>query len=387
MTREGKTWTSDEKLYLEEKWGKISMPAIANNLGRSVEAIKIKAQKLGLGSFILSGDYITFNQFLLSFNGTPYNSYKLISWVKNRGFPIHTKRVNNCSFRVIYIDEFWEWAEKNRSFIDFSRLEPFTFGIEPEWVAEQRKNDYRSFSLQRKDPWSKAEDEHLLYLLKKQKYGYKEISDILKRSEGAIQRRCRDLGTPYRPVKADNHGASAEWKDRDYEILTEGIKSGKSYKILSDEISKSEKAIRGKVYFEYFTENLDKVRQMLGDGNFGDNVPVPLVKQAIYNSHYRTDTKQELSIFAGILKYRMNKLGYDPYFQRFMCMNWDDFEGCKACGTDCDSCTDFRRIKEQYCARCGETFFERAENRFCKDCRKARKKSAQRKYAILHRKN
>ena len=82
-----------------------------------------------------------------------------------------------------------------------------------------------------------------------------------------------------------------------------------------------------------------------------------------------------------ILRKRMNDLGYDPFFQRFMCMKWDDIGGCSAGCTDCDSCTEFERIKPQYCARCGGTFYERKQNRFCAPCRTARKKHAQRHWA------
>lgn len=118
------------------------------------------------------------------------------------------------------------------------------------------------------------------------------------------------------------------------------------------------------------TEKADKVRAMMGNGKWGDGAPEPTVKQAVHLSRTRTAVKKDLATLAGLLKYRMNELGYDPYWQRFMCMNWDDFDGCTAGRTDCDSCTEFRRIREQYCARCGCTFYERAENRFCPDCRK-----------------
>ncbi len=40
----------------------------------------------------------------------------------------------------------------------------------------------------------------------------------------------------------------------------------------------------------------------------------------------------------------------------------------------------FRRIKPQYCARCGATFYECAENRFCMPCRKARRNQAARRW-------
>lgn len=384
--RSCKTWTHEEENYLEENWGYKSVPAIAQQLGRSVNGIIVRARRLNLGPALLSGDYITLNQLVIAVTGHSVDSYLLISWVKNRNLPVHKRKVNNNSFRVVYIDEFWEWAKKNRSFIDFSKMEPLALGKEPEWVAAQRKKDFYSNALQRKDPWTQSEDDKLLRLLGEQKYGYKEISKILRRSEGAIQRRCLDLGTKLRPVKADNHGADSVWTDEHYRILSEGIRNGDSYALIGERIGKSEKAVRGKIYFTYLTESADKVRSMMGDGAWGYGAPEPTVKQGASLSRCRTQVKKDLSYLAALLKFRMNELGYDPYWQRFMCMNWDDFGGCAAGCTDCDSCTEFIRIREQYCARCGGTFFERSENRFCPDCRMARKKQAQKKWCILNKK-
>ncbi len=100
----------------------------------------------------MGGDYVTLNQLVTAFNRTGSYSYKMISWVENRGLPVHNQRVQQNTFRVVYLKEFWTWAEKNRSFLDFSKLEPLAFGEEPAWVAEQRKRDFKACSLQRKDP-------------------------------------------------------------------------------------------------------------------------------------------------------------------------------------------------------------------------------------------
>lgn len=381
--RGSRTWTKDELRYIEENWGYVSLPYMADKLNRTVDAIKIKASRMGLGSVLLGGDYITLNQLIIALSGHKESSYLRKSWVENRGLPIHKKRVNKCYFTVVYIDEFWKWAEIHRSFIDFPKMEPLALGKEPDWVAEQRKKDYKALALQRKDPWSPAEDSKLLYLLQQQKYGYFELSKMLNRSAGAIQHRCQDLGTKLRPVKADNHGEDSAWTDEDYATLAQGIKNGDSYGSISEAIGKSEKAVRGKVYFVYLTESMDKVRIMLGSGKWGDGAPVPTVKQGKSLSTYRQQVKKDLSYFAGLLKYRANELGYDPYWQRFMCSHWDDFKGCMAGETDCDSCAQFLRIREQYCCRCGATFFERKENKFCADCRTARKKQANKKWAVL----
>ena len=381
VCRGGKNWTAQEKAYLAENWGTVSLPTLCKNLGRTKNSIYVMKGKLGLGAFYDAGDYITLNQLLKAFLGTNYSySYKTKSWIEKRGLPIHNKAMAEKRARVIYIDEFWQWAEKNRSFLDFSRLEPFALGLEPEWVAEQRRKDFAARSTEKKSPWTKAEDERLVMLLRQHKYSYLELSKTLNRTAGAIQRRCCDLGIKERPIKADNHGKDAVWTDEDYNELAQGIKDGTSYGEIGKVIGKSEKAIRGKVYYTYFTEKADKVRELIGEGPWGHGAPIPTVKQALSITAYRGNAKAGLTDLAVVLKKRLNQLGYDPYWQRFMCMNWDDVGGCLAGNSDCDCCTEFRRIKPQYCARCGGTFYERAEHKFCEKCRTERKKGAQRKW-------
>ena len=221
-------------------------------------------------------------------------------------------------------------------------------------------------------------------LLKQHKYGYAELSGMLHRSGGAIQRRCCDLGLKERPVRAKNHGADVSWTDADFAILADGIRNGDSYTVIGNKLGKSEKAIRGKIYFVYLTESADKIRAMMGDGPWGTGAPEPTVKQGFNLSRTRTEVRKNLSVLDALLRKRMNDLGYDPYWQRFMCMNWDDIGGCSAGCTDCDSCTEFKRIPPQYCARCGATFYERSENRFCAACRVARKKQAQRHWCRVN---
>ena len=154
-----------------------------------------------------------------------------------------------------------------------------------------------------------------------------------------------------------------------------------SYYEISQMLGKSEKACRGKVSYVYFTENLDKVRAILGNGKWGCGVPEPRIKQVRSHSGFKQGIKKDLTSLVTVLRYRMNELGYDGFWQRHSCMNWDDIKGCTAGGTDCDSCTEFRRIQPQYCSRCGKTFFERKEQKFCAECRAARKKQAQRHWA------
>lgn len=303
---------------------------------------------------------------------------------------MHKKRRGSSVVRIVYLEEFWEWAEKNRSFLDFSKMEPLALGEEPEWVDAQRRKDTKSFALQRKDPWTQEEDSKLIFYLKQHKYGYAELSKLLQRSAGAIQRRCADLKLKERPVKADNHGEECAWTEEHFRLLCDGVKNGDSYMIISEALGKSEKAVRGKVYYDYFTENLDKVRDMLSDGNWGDGAPVPTVKQALRVSKTRVDTKDLIERLASVLYFRtleLKKSDYDNYFMRAQCMRWNPLDSvCEAGCMDCDACSEFVRIKPQYCVRCGGTFYERKENRLCERCRIARKKQAQQKWAVMSKK-
>lgn len=380
-----KTWTPEEEETLRECWGTMTMKQICTKLGRSRNAIMVRVNRLGLPPYFESGEYVTMHQLILTLGYSHgADTYKLKSWIQNRGFPVKEKRHTQKTVRIVYLSEFWAWAEKNRSFLDFSKMEPLALGEEPEWLVEQRRKDFKAFAIQRKDRWTADEDSRLRMLLKQHRYGYAELSEILHRSAGAIQRRCTDLGLKERPLRADNHGKEAEWTEADFGILADGIRNGDSYTLIGQALGKSEKAVRGKVYFTYLTENADRVRAYMGDGPWGYGAPEPTVKQGAHLSRTRTEVRKNLSVLDALLRKRMNELGYDPYWQRFMCMNWDDVGGCSAGCSDCDSCTEFRRIRPQYCVRCGGTFFERAENRFCEACRKARKKQYQRKFAVLH---
>ncbi|MEY8357739.1 hypothetical protein AALA99_01785 [Anaerotruncus colihominis] len=382
-----KRWTPEDEVILCECWGTMTVAGLCKKLNRSKNAVMMKVNRLGLPPYLESGEYITMRQLILAlgYSGSS-DSYKIKSWIQNRGFPVRNKRHTKKVVRVVFLDEFWKWAEKNRSFLDFSKMEPLALGAEPEWVAEQRRKDFQAFAIQRKDPWTPEEDGRLKILVEQQRYGYAELSEMLRRSAGAIQRRCTDLSLKARPVKADNHGSTATLTKEDFDKLADGIRRGDSYTLIGKAIGKSEKAVRGKVYFVYLTESQDRVRAMMGDCSWGYGAPEPTVKQAVCLSRTKTEARKNLSALVGVLRYRMNQLGYDPYWQRFMCMNWDDIGGCSAGCADCDSCAEFRRIQPQYCARCGATFYERKENRFCSSCRQARKKQAQRHWCRVNAK-
>ena len=130
----------------------------------------------------------------------------------------------------------------------------------------------------------------------------------------------------------------------------------------------------------YRTENADKVRAMLGDGPWGTGKPV----LTVFEARRRVSVKKDLTRLTELLLIRRNELGYEPYWQRHMCIKWHDIKGCTAGQTNCDDCIAFERVKPQYCTRCGSTFFERKKKLICEPCRIARIKQHQKKWRRLH---
>lgn len=268
---QARNWTEVETEYLKDKWGSISIGGIARKLNRTENAIIVKACRLKLGAFTEAGDYITFNQ-LCNALGMGSGGYKDISWINNKSFPIKYKLRRTTRIKVVYVDDFWKWADENRTMIDFSKVEENILGIEPEWVKKKRKSD---FNKPKGIPWTSEEDARLAIYLKQFKYYYKDLAKIFNRSSGAIQRRICDLGLIERPLKAENH---IKWTTEEYIKLGEYIKQGYSYNDLSLIFDRSEKAIRGRIYDMYLTENIDTVRKLIGNGTWGDNRPVRKVK-------------------------------------------------------------------------------------------------------------
>lgn len=380
-------WTQEEVDYLRNAWGNVSVKNITKHLSRSVYSVLNKVNKLKLGAFLSCGDrYVTLSYLSEAVYGNQSSGgYIKISWAQNRGLPLHTICRQKEKFEVVYIDEFWEWAYKNQSFLNFSKFEKYYLGVEPDWVDKKRRADIRHSHKYITSPWTAVEDERLKKFLAEHKYSYRELSILLNRTEGAIQRRILDLDIKERPVKADNH---IKWTESEYMMLGEMIKNGYSYELISEKISKSVKAIRGRVYNTYLTERLDKVRAIIGDGNFGDNAASKQLKHKnLLSAEEKSEVKELMSRFIACLSADLDEIKkFNVYFQKDMCQNWDKYRGCKAKENGCDECISFVRLKPQFCKRCGKDFIEHGEHLYCQNCREARLKQAQRKYAILNQK-
>lgn len=239
-----RNWSKKDVEYLMDSWGTVSMATIAKKLGRTKGAVQQKASKLGLGPFLEAGEYVTLNQLLIALRGTNQGSYTIKQWI-DKGLPVRKKKVKNCSFKVVYLQDFWDWAEMNSTLIDFSRLEKNILGKEPKWLEDQRNADIEKRSLFKISPWTPAEDATLRSLLNAYRYTYRELAFRLRRTEGAIKRRMIDLGIKARPLKMSNHNP---WTRQEVEILKDLYFKGRTPNTITNYIpGRSAQACSGKI--------------------------------------------------------------------------------------------------------------------------------------------
>ena len=139
------------------------------------------------------------------------------------------------------MDEFWTWLEKNKHLVDFQFTEKGDFGYEPDWVYYKRDADKRASEYASRK-WTEADDHRLKSLLKQYRYGYRDLSIMLKRTEGAIKRRMIDLKILERPLIAGNH---TPWQKPEIDTVKDLYLKGYKSDIIAEYVNRSALAING----------------------------------------------------------------------------------------------------------------------------------------------
>mgnify|MGYP003772694493 CR=1 FL=1 len=241
-------WTEEEELYLQDHWGSKSVSLIAKHLKRPYGGVRRRATELGLLDPTLHYDGITVRQLTIAL-GVSGSTTK--TWIQHHDFPAKQKIFSKKQrIYVVSFDDFWEWAEKHKHLINFSKLEPLILGKEPEWVKEKRKIDRKKFKERR--PWTKEEKKKLISMVNSYQYTYPEIASRLKRPEASIKRKLLDLNIKARPLSLDKH---IKYTDEELNQITDMLMKGYSFNAIADELNKNTKrdfhksasGIRGKL--------------------------------------------------------------------------------------------------------------------------------------------
>lgn len=245
LNREGKRWTEEEIIYLENIWGKYTISQVAHKMGRSVTAIKIKAGRMSLGYSYYYGNDISILQ-LITALGIKSSYGQFIEMINlYSDFPVKIRKSDNNEYRMINVDDWWLWSKKHKNILNFSKFKKGMLGKEPEWVDIKRKADKINPSkTNHNKPWTKADDNLLKSKLKQYKYTYKDLSEYFNRTEAAIKRHIRDLELKDKPISLDNH---VKWTQTEKNLLKEMYDQGYSSFSIAKKLNKSQMSVTDRI--------------------------------------------------------------------------------------------------------------------------------------------
>ncbi|MEG1597051.1 MAG: hypothetical protein RR359_02100 [Bacilli bacterium] len=188
-------WTEEDEQLLRDYWGNYSIEQIAKKMKRSVFSLKVKAVRMGLGSMIANNvEQISISDISDILNVSLDRLYN--TWI-DKGLKIkNIKITKNKSYMAVTWKDLMEFLKHHQDMWDSRDLEKNILGTEPEWLKEKRNKDIED-EPQKYKRWDKEELETIKRLLLEGK-SYKEISEIIQRSEWAIANMLRNLGYSYK---------------------------------------------------------------------------------------------------------------------------------------------------------------------------------------------
>lgn len=183
-------WTSEEIDYLKDNIGHRKVADIAKHLNRTEMSVMMKFKRLKLGQTKNLTGRVSCGEIARLF---AIDRNTVYSWVEYHGLPaIRKVTALKKRYVLVYPEDFWEWASRNRERLDFRQLEHNSFPPEPEWVEEERQNP--SYVPKTYRYWTTKEDEMLIELTVKG-FDYQEIATRLNRTRYSVERRYHRLQT------------------------------------------------------------------------------------------------------------------------------------------------------------------------------------------------
>lgn len=188
-----KKWTKEEDEYLIRNYSRSSMKNLCKALNRSHLAIRDRAIILGVLRY--DGTYLNASELSDCFS---CSKFVALNWIKKYGLP--AKQLNNIKGNtfMIDVDEFWVWADKNRSLIDWSGYIPLSLLPEPVFVKECIKEHSKPTQHRKKITQCEKVKIYNMYC---KGVSIKEIATTFERTEYAIKHILRDYQTDLRVLK------------------------------------------------------------------------------------------------------------------------------------------------------------------------------------------
>jgi plasmid maintenance system antidote protein VapI len=183
-----KHWTKEQDEFLLNNIGILGYEAIASSqiIQKKATSVKCRVRDLKLGDALLHADFIT-KTYLAR---TLEIDVKVVSrWIENHGLR-SVKKVVALEKVVasINLDDFWKWAEQNKNLINWKKFKEGDLGAEPDWTLKAREDYRKNTPKNCNKEWSNEEDALLQSYYKLGKT-YKEMAELMGRSQQSVSRR------------------------------------------------------------------------------------------------------------------------------------------------------------------------------------------------------
>ena len=249
LIQDSRKWTVEEETLLSDLWGVKSIEYIAKKMKRTVFSIKVKAVRMGLGAMIRNNyDVITVSDMVDLLNVT--RDRITDRWVKLELKLKKIKLTNKMSYYTINWKDLMDFLETNQNEWDSRNVEKNMLGLEPEWLQEKRKRDTIENPLWYRK-WTEDEIKKAESLFKNGKT-YQEISSIIDRSELAVANLLRNLGYSYMLPQY--------WKGKEIKYLRENYQD-MTYQEIAEELGRTTKAITAKAEELEFQKKLIRTKK------------------------------------------------------------------------------------------------------------------------------
>lgn len=187
---QGKNWSQTDLEKLQEMWGEKTIPQIARSLGRTNNAVKIKATRLGLGGQTNYGGLMSARgvSLLLGVDIHAITDY----WIPKCGLKgKKTKVLDKGTKTIIHFDDLVRWLKCNQDKWDSRKVELYALGQEYDWLQKKRQSD-KELPTRRFYKWSPYEDSRLISMFRRG-IKIKDIAAELGRSYSAVEHRLMRL--------------------------------------------------------------------------------------------------------------------------------------------------------------------------------------------------
>lgn len=137
LIQDKRTWTKEELEYLTENWGVHSINYLAKKLKHSINAVKIKAYRLGLGATMDNTDFLLVSD-IIEMLGISRDRI-CGTWV-DLGLKLKKHNVSDKKFYYcIKLENLIAFLKDHQDEWDSRKLDMYMLGAEEEWLVEKRK--------------------------------------------------------------------------------------------------------------------------------------------------------------------------------------------------------------------------------------------------------